>query len=315
MQVFIWPFFCLHDKTEHGAKSSRSYCSLTRHPISELSEQEFHARFYLPYSISIYLSNEEASSMIYFTKEQFAAGLCLPHFFLVKQFLHFSQIPLAFIHPNIIRILMGCSVLDTLYQLDLSLLEVLFVYTTKMSVKKRFSLSVHIPSLQFIIGLQDFNKGWAKGHVLVSCLWNRATEDLDKFFKFTQSLQIPSFECFHDLHISYFNLFMTSTNMCFVHARKNKRGHLVEWVEKSSFAYLNKLLAINQSKQSYSVLLIEKNLKAVLAWVKPFVIPLILRLAPSTLVSGKHFVLKDLPFYEVAHLVDAKARHACLDAQ
>ena len=76
MQVFIWPFFCLHDKTEHGAKSSRSYCSLTRHPISELSEQEFHARFYLPYSISIYLSNEEASSIdefpnniIYFTKE------------------------------------------------------------------------------------------------------------------------------------------------------------------------------------------------------------------------------------------------------
>ena len=166
--------------------------------------------------------------MIYFTKEQIAAGLHLPIFSLVKQFLHFSRIPLAFIHPNIIRILMGCSVLDTLYQLDLSLLEVLFVYTTKMSVKKRFSLSAHIPSLQFITGLQDFSKGWAKRHVLVSCLWNGSTEDLDKFFKFTQSLQIPSFECFHDLHISYFNLFMTSINMCFVHARKNKRGHLVE---------------------------------------------------------------------------------------
>lgn len=31
---------------------------------------------------------------------------------------------------------MGCNVLDTLYQLDLSLLEILFVYTIKMSLKE-----------------------------------------------------------------------------------------------------------------------------------------------------------------------------------
>lgn len=42
---------------------------------------------------------------------------------------------------------MGYNILDNFYQLDLSLLEVLFVYTIKMSSKEHFSLSTHIPSL------------------------------------------------------------------------------------------------------------------------------------------------------------------------
>ena len=42
---------------------------------------------------------------------------------------------------------MGCSVLDMLFQLDLSLLEVLFIYTVKMNQKERFSLFAHTPSL------------------------------------------------------------------------------------------------------------------------------------------------------------------------
>ena len=52
-----------------------------------------------------------------------------------------------FFHPNVVQVLMGCSVLDMLFQLDLSLLEVLFVYTVKMSQKERFSLCAHIPSI------------------------------------------------------------------------------------------------------------------------------------------------------------------------
>ena len=42
---------------------------------------------------------------------------------------------------------MECSVLDMLFQLDLSLLEVLFIYTIKMSQKERLILFAHIPSL------------------------------------------------------------------------------------------------------------------------------------------------------------------------
>ena len=53
----------------------------------------------------------EANSAVYFTREQFAAGLRFPVSSLVKQFLHVSRAPPALIHLNVIRILMGCSVL------------------------------------------------------------------------------------------------------------------------------------------------------------------------------------------------------------
>ena len=36
-------------------------------------------------------------------------------------------------------------------------------------------------------------------------------------------------------------------------------------------------------------------------------------MAPLSLVPGEHFVLKDLPFYEVAHLADLEARQAHLE--
>lgn len=95
---------------------------MREHPIDELSEQKFHARFYIPKSIFIRLANKEASStdrlpynMVYFTKEHFAKGLQLSILSLVKQFLHFSKIQSVFIYPNIIWILMGCSVLDALH--------------------------------------------------------------------------------------------------------------------------------------------------------------------------------------------------------
>lgn len=136
------------------SKLSRFSCSKRKCLIGELSEQEFCARFYIFDSIFIQLADREALSidklphnMVYFTKEQFAVGLRLPILSLVKQFLHFSKIPPAFIHPNIIQILMGCSVLDAPYQLDLSLLKVSFVYIIKMSPKEHFSLWAHIPSL------------------------------------------------------------------------------------------------------------------------------------------------------------------------
>ena len=40
-------------------------------------------------------------------REQFIVGLRFPVSLLVKQFLHVSRAPLALIHPNVIRILMG----------------------------------------------------------------------------------------------------------------------------------------------------------------------------------------------------------------
>lgn len=63
---------------------------------------------------------------------------------------------------------MGYNVLDMLYRLGFTLLEVLFVYTVNMSQNERFSLSTHILSLQLVTRLPDSNKGRAKGHILVS---------------------------------------------------------------------------------------------------------------------------------------------------
>ena len=75
--------------------------------------------------------NEE-DSVVYFTWEQLVARLRFSISSLVKQFLHISGAPSAFIHPNVIRILTGCSVLNLLYQLDISLVEVCFIYTLKL---------------------------------------------------------------------------------------------------------------------------------------------------------------------------------------
>ena len=67
-----------------------------------------------------------ADNAVYFTQGQFATGLRFPIPFLVKQFLHFTRAHPALIHLNVFRILMGCSVLNFLYQLDISLVEIFF---------------------------------------------------------------------------------------------------------------------------------------------------------------------------------------------
>ena len=58
-------------------------------------------------------------------------GLRFPLPSLFKQFLYYTQIPPAHIHPNNVQVLMRCSILNMLFYLDLSLLEVLFVYSIK----------------------------------------------------------------------------------------------------------------------------------------------------------------------------------------
>ena len=104
-------------------------------------------------------------------------------FFSNPSYLHSSQH-----HPDFD----GMQCVKHPLPIGLSLLEVLFVYTITMSPKERFSLSSHISSLQFVIGLSNSNKGWAKGHVLMSSLWSESTEGPNKFLKPTRSLKIPS---------------------------------------------------------------------------------------------------------------------------
>ena len=77
--------------------------------VGLLSEWEFWACFHILDNIPIHLIDNEALSSVdqpnnamYFTKEQFVTGLCLPLPFLFKQFLHFTQIPPVFVHPNVV---------------------------------------------------------------------------------------------------------------------------------------------------------------------------------------------------------------------
>lgn len=141
-----------------GKKDVRAGMSVGRSssekPTKLLNEQEFRERFCILNGISVYLvdgdptsTKKEAHGGIFFSKEQFNVGLCLPLLSLLKKFLRFTQISPVFIHPNIIRVLMGCGILDMLFCLDLSLLEVLFIYTIKKGKKNIFSMFAYIPSL------------------------------------------------------------------------------------------------------------------------------------------------------------------------
>ena len=138
------------------------------------------------------MSTEKAANhAVYFSKEQFNAGLRFSFSSLFKEFLHFTQIPLAYVHPNIVLVLMGCSILNMLFNLDLSLLEVLFVYTIKKEKTDLFSLVAHIPSLQLVTNLPDSNKGRAKGHVLVRGHWAGLSEPSEREFTPNRSLTLP----------------------------------------------------------------------------------------------------------------------------
>ncbi|KAL6330385.1 hypothetical protein AAG906_040314 [Vitis piasezkii] len=131
----------------------------SRKSIEQLNVWEFRECFRTPIGISIrWLSGDP----------HFNFRLQFPFLSLFKQFLHFTKIPPVFLHPNIVRVLMGCSILSMLYHLDLSLLEVLFIYTIKMSGKEIFSLSAHIPFLQLVTRLPDSTKRATKGCVVVS---------------------------------------------------------------------------------------------------------------------------------------------------
>ena len=140
--------------------------------IEKLNAQEFRERFHVLYGIVIHFLGDDPMSTeqepfndIIFRKEKFNVGLCFPLPSLFKQFLHFTNIPLCFLYPNVVRILMGCSVLNMLYHLDLSLLEVLFIYTIKMSEKEIFQ-PVHTYSIP---STSDWTSRFHKGSSKRTC--------------------------------------------------------------------------------------------------------------------------------------------------
>lgn len=78
-----------------------------------------------------------------------------------------------------------------LFNLELSLLEVLFIYTVKKVKSDIFSLAANIPSLQLVTGLPGSTKGAAKGHVVVKGPWAGMIIHADKGFAPNRSLKVP----------------------------------------------------------------------------------------------------------------------------
>ena len=78
-----------------------------------------------------------------------------------------------------------------LFNLDLSLLEVIFIYSIKKGKIDLFSLSTYMPSLQLVTHLPDSTKGGAKGHVLVKGVWAGLSEHSERAFSLNRSLVLP----------------------------------------------------------------------------------------------------------------------------
>lgn len=83
---------------------------------------------------------------------------------------------------------------------------------------------------------------------------------------------------------------------------------MVEWVEKASFNLLNRLFEIATDERNYQTLLSTRNLLAVVRESQPYILNIIPRWLPKTVVVGEYFVLKDLLFYAEAREADAQAR-------
>ena len=79
------------------------------------------------------LTTGGADNAVYFTGEHFVVGLLFPVLSLVKQSLYFTRVPPTLVHSNVFQILTVCSVLN-FYQLDISLVEICFIYTLKLGV-------------------------------------------------------------------------------------------------------------------------------------------------------------------------------------
>ena len=128
---------------------------------------------------------------VFFTRRHLATGLRFPLPAIVKQFLHFTRAPPALVHLNVIRILIGCCVLNHLYQLDLSLVELCIIYFLRIGQGGRMSMSVLSPRLQVVNGLLDSPKTEAKGALLVRGPWDKTPSSPGLPFNINQSQFFP----------------------------------------------------------------------------------------------------------------------------
>ena len=87
----------------------------------------------------------------------------------------------------------------------------------------------------------------------------------------------------------------------------------VEWVEKASFARLNKLFEITAIERHHEILLTARNLLVVVREPQAYDINILPRKLPKKVVPGEHYVMKYLPLYKEVQKADAQKRQTRLD--
>ncbi|RVW34303.1 hypothetical protein CK203_097821 [Vitis vinifera] len=93
-----------------------------------------------------------------------------------------------------------------------------------------------------------------------------------------------------------------------------RAGHLVDWVEKASFACVCKLFEIDPKERAYKTLLSARNLIAVVRESQEYVINILPRkLSKDEIVPGEHYTVKELPLYQEAKEADAERRRKLLE--
>ena len=128
---------------------------------------------------------------VFFTREHLAVGLRFLVQAIVKQFLHFTRAPPALIHPNVIRILIGSCVLNHLYRLDLSLVEIFIIYFLSIRPGGRMSMLVLSPRFQIVNGLPNSPKTEAKRALLVRGPWDETSGSPGLPFNVNRSQSFP----------------------------------------------------------------------------------------------------------------------------
>ncbi|RVW72061.1 hypothetical protein CK203_054048 [Vitis vinifera] len=253
--------------------------------VDKLSMKEFRERFCIPNGVLVELMDEEAMSTeksedhaIVFTKEQFNARLRFPLPSLFKEFLHFTQIPPAYIHRNIVWVLMGCSIFSLLFNLDLSLLEVLFVYSSR---REKMIFLAWLPTCLPSTGdwVARLDEGRSEG----TCVGLRCLGCLGEAI-FPKPFVGPGQE-----------------------GSRSRVGR------KSVVRRLNKLFEISAAERHHETLLTARNLLAVVREPQVYIINILPRKLPKKVVLGEHYILKDLPFYKEVQKADAQKRRALLD--
>ena len=166
--------------------------------IASLTMEELKVHCEVPGNIDLRLVERTDESTlggehngVFFTREHLAARLRFPVPTIVKLFLHFTRAPPALIHPNVICILIGCCVLNHLYHLDRTLVELFIIYLLNIWSGGRMSMSVLNPRLQIVNGLPDSSKTEAKGTLLVRGPWDETPGSPGLPFNVNRSQSFP----------------------------------------------------------------------------------------------------------------------------